>query len=186
MGRDVATPVQKNDRLAPPLLHAFRAAHGERDSAVPLEIRDRGERVLSSRRVTSRASISESELRKLVNTDLVALFNTTNLEAIEDLSTAPEVRKSILNFGFPDLVRRTIDENEVNGIAREIETALRDFEPRLEPKSIKARRDHTVTADTLAVRFLVSAELRAQPANVQTEFIAEVEVSSGKIKIDRL
>jgi type VI secretion system protein ImpF len=182
----VATPVQKNDRLSPPLMHAFRAAHRERDAAVPVDIRDRGDRVIASRRATSRAPISETELRKLVNFDLVALLNTTNLNSIEDLSSAPEVRKSILNFGFPDIAHRTIDETDVGAIAREIETALRDFEPRLAAGSIKARRDDSVTADTLRVRFLVSAELRAYPMNVQTEFVAEVEVDSGKIRIDRL
>ena len=46
-------------------------------------------------------------------------------------TTVIAVGKSILNFGFPSLNRRTIDENDVNGVAREIETALRDFEPRL-------------------------------------------------------
>jgi hypothetical protein len=28
----VATPVQKNDRLTPPLIYAFRAAHRKRDA----------------------------------------------------------------------------------------------------------------------------------------------------------
>jgi type VI secretion system protein ImpF len=102
------------------------------------------------------------------------------------LSSAPEVRKSMLNYGFPDLARRSIDETEVNAIAREIETALRDYEPMLAPDSIKARRDDGVTADSLRVRFLVSAELRCHPVNVQTEFVAEVEVDSGKVRIDRL
>lgn len=167
-------------------MHAFRAAHRERDAGVPIDIRDQGDRVIASRRAASRAPISESELRKLVNTDLVALLNTTNLESADDLSSAPQVQRSILNFGFPDLIHRSIDESEVNAIAREIETALRLFEPRLAPNSVKARRDDTVKSDTLRVRFLVGAELRAYPVNVRTEFVAEVEVDSGKIRIDRL
>ena len=122
----------------------------------------------------------------LVNSDLVALFNTTNLNSAEDLSIAPEVRKSILNFGFPDLARRTIDEQRVFDIAQEIETALSDFEPRLARDSIKVRRDNAVTADELRIRFLISAELRVQPVNLQMEFVAEVELESGKIKVDRL
>jgi type VI secretion system protein ImpF len=182
----VATPVRENDRLTPPLMYAFRAAHRERDATVPVDIRDRGDRVLASRRAASRTPISESELRKLVNSDLVALLNTTNLAAAEDLTAAPEVRNSILNFGFPDIAHRTIDEAGVNSIAGEIETALRAFEPRLAPGSVKARRDETVSADTLHVRFLVSAELRVYPVNVSAEFVAEVEVDSGKVRIDRL
>jgi type VI secretion system protein ImpF len=176
----------KNDRVAPPLMHAFRAAHLERDAKVAIDIRDQGERVIASRRVTARAPISERELRRLVNSDLVALLNTTNLDSAEDLSTAPEVGRSILNFGFPDLARRTIDDQGVFDIAQQIETALGAFEPRLARESIKVRRDNTVAADELRIRFLVSAELRVQPANLQMEFVAEVELESGKIKVDRL
>jgi type VI secretion system protein ImpF len=177
---------QENDRLTPPLMYAFRAAHRDRDATAPVDIRDKGDRVLSSRRASARVPISESELRKLVNSDLVALFNTTNLDSAEDLSSAPAVRKSILNFGFPDLARQTIDEEEVNRLAREIELVLRDFEPRLVPGSIKARRDDTVTANTLHVRFLVSAELRLHPVNAPAEFVAEIEIDSGKVRIDRM
>ncbi len=177
---------KKRDRLAPPLLNAFRAAHRERDAAVRVDIREQGERVLAARRVTTRAPVTEGEMRKLVSSDITALLNTVNLAAAEDLSDAPEVRKSILNFGFPDLARISIDEAAVNNVARELEAALREFEPRLAPETIKARRDDSVSPDELKVRFLVGAELRLEPVGVPMQFVAEVEVASGKIKIDRL
>ena len=167
-------------------MHAFRTAHRDRDATRKVDLRDNGDRVIASRRLKARAPIPEAELRKAVNTELVSLFNTTNLEAIEDLSEAPEVRKSIINYGFPSLTRRTIDENKTNGIAREIEIALRDFEPRLLAGSIRARRDDTVSPDELRVRFLVSAALKTQPIEVPVQFVAEVELDSGKIKLDRL
>ena len=175
-----------NDRLAPPLMHAFRAAHAARDAQLEIDIRDRGERVIAPRRVTARAPITERELRRLVDADLAALLNTTNLGSAQDLSAAPEVRKSVLNFGFPDLARRTIDEGGVFDIAHEIETALADFEPRLVRDSIKARRDTSVEPEQLRVRFLVNAELRIEPVNLPVEFIAELELDSGRVKVDRL
>src|SRR5208337_3872278 len=104
--------------------HAFRAAHRERDAAVKVDIRENGERVLAPRRVTTRAPIRETELRRLVGSDISALLNTVNLESAEDLSTAPEVRKSILNFGFPDLARISIDESDVFGVTKQLVTAL--------------------------------------------------------------
>jgi type VI secretion system protein ImpF len=36
------------------------------------------------------------------------------------------------------------------------------------------------------IRFLVSAELRLQPLDVPVEFTAEVELDSGKVRIERL
>jgi type VI secretion system protein ImpF len=167
-------------------MYAFRAAHEKRDARQRLDLRDEaGERVIATRRVTTRAPISESGLRREVTADLLDLLNTTNLAAAVDLSEVPEVRSSILNFGFPDLAWRTIDENGLVDVAREIEVALADFEPRLVRESIRARRDANVLTKELKLRFLVKANLRAQPVSVPVEFVAEVELD-GKIRIDRL
>jgi type VI secretion system protein ImpF len=43
-----------------------------------------------------------------------------------------------------------------------------------------------VSPDELRVRFLVSAALKTQPVEVPVQFVAEVELDSGKIKLDRL
>ena len=178
---------QRNDRLAPPLMHAFRAAHAKRDAKQKLDLRNElGERVIAVRRVTTRTPISKSGLRKEVTADLLDLLNTTNLGLAVDLSQAVEVGRSILNFGFPDLTWRTIDENSLAEVAREIETALGDFEPRFDRASIKARRDHSIEDHELRLRFLVHADLRAQPLSVPVNFVAEVELDTGKIKVDRL
>jgi type VI secretion system protein ImpF len=167
-------------------MYAFRAAHEKRDAKSRIDLRDEGgDRVIAARRVTTRSPISESGLRREVMNDLLGLLNSTNLDAAEDLSSTPEVRKSILNYGFPDLSRRTLDDIGVGGVAREIEVALADFEPRLARESIQARRDTTVGIDELRVRFVVKADLRTRPVNVPVEFVAEVELDSGKIKIDR-
>jgi type VI secretion system protein ImpF len=177
----------RNDRLAPPLMYAFRAAHEKRDAKAKLDLRDEGgERVIAARRVTTRSPISEAGLRREVMTDLLSLLNTINLDAAVDLSTLPAVRSSILNYGFPDLSWRTIDENALHDVAREIEVALTDFEPRLARNSIQAKRDLSTSVEELKLRFLVKADLRAKPVNVPVEFVAEVELDSGKIKIDRL
>ena len=64
------------------------------------------------------------------------------LDAATDLSALPEVRSSILNFGFPDLSWRTIDENGLHDVAGEIEVALLDFEPRLARDSVPVSYTH--------------------------------------------
>jgi type VI secretion system protein ImpF len=175
-----------NDRVAPPLMHAFRAAHDKKDAKVRVDLRDgEGRRIIAARRPAGRAPISESNLRREVLADLMNLLNTTNMGSAEDLSATSAVRSSILNFGLPDLARRTIDENRLSDIAREIEVALGDFEPRLVRNSIFAQRDTTVSDDELSLRFQVKADLIARPLNVPVEFTAEVELGSGKIKIDR-
>ena len=177
---------QKN-RLSPPLMHAFRAAHAARDAKKHMDIRDEaGERVIAGRRMSVRAAITEPVLRAEVAKDLAALMNTTNMESTEDLSAFPEVRTSILNYGITDLVHRSIDESTVENITFEIKQALTVFEPRLVPSSIEVRRDKRIRAGDLKVRFLVNADLKCDPVNVPLEFVADVELESGKIKVDRI
>ena len=61
-----------------------------------------------------------------------------------------------------------------------------DREPRLAPESIVASRDETVDATELKVRFVGRAELVCEPVNVPVEFIADVELESASIQINRL
>ena len=130
--------------------------------------------------------IGEAGLRREVAIDLVNLLNTTNLDASEDLEGLDAAKSSIINYGFPDLSWRTIDENGLVDLPREIEKALIDFEPRLARGSVRVRRDDTAKVEELKLRFLVKAELRVDPIDTPIEFSAEVELDSGKVKIDRL
>jgi type VI secretion system protein ImpF len=182
----VASPGKK-DRLSPPLMHAFRSAYEARDAKKKHDLRDEGgERIISSRRMTARTAITEPMLRREVARDLDALVNTIALESSQDLEPFDHARRSILNFGLPDIAHRSIDEISVNDVAREIAAALINFEPRLLSDTIRVKRDEDVDPNELKVRFVVRADLSCEPLNVPIEFVAEVEVDTGKIIINRL
>jgi type VI secretion system protein ImpF len=176
----------KKDRLSPPLMFAFRSAHEARDAKKKIDLRDEGgERVIASRRASPRSAITEPVLRREVSRDLESLMNTIALESSEPLEAHEHARRSILNFGFPDLVHRTIDENSIDDIKDEIRTVLTTFEPRLIAGSVRVARDTNVDHAELKIRFTVAADLFCDPVNIPVEFIAEVEMDSGKIQINR-
>jgi len=52
--------------------------------------------------------LSPARLRECVRRDLTWLLNTTHLAALEDLDAHPEVARSVLNYGMPDLAGRTV------------------------------------------------------------------------------
>jgi len=113
--------IGKKERLSPPLMHAFRSAFEARDSRKKLDLRDEsGERMIATRRTAARVAITEPTLRREVSRDLDALMNTIALESTQDLRSSEHVRKSILNFGFPDIAHRSIDEISVNDVSHEI------------------------------------------------------------------
>jgi type VI secretion system protein ImpF len=177
----------RKDRLNAPLMYAFRVAHAARDAAKAIDLRgEDGERILAGRRSASRGPISEPLLRAEVARDLEALMNTVQLESIEDLAAFDHVKESILNFGLPDLVHRSIDEGGVDEVRGEIEAAITRYEPRLVPKSLQIARDRGIDSAELKVRFIVQAELRCDPVDVPVEFVADLDVDGTVIQIHRL
>ena len=185
----MAGPNRKT-RLTPPLMYAFRAAHDAKDARKKLDLRDEesGERIISGRRGPTRAAITEPLLRRELAQDLTILMNTVNLDSSEELGDFDHVRKSILNFGLPDIVHRSLDEGSVDDITDEIETALTSYEPRLVANTIHVSRDYEAGTDgaDLKLRFMVRAEMFCDPLNVPVEFIADVELDTGKISVNRL
>jgi type VI secretion system protein ImpF len=177
----------KKNRLSPPLMYAFRGAFEARDAKKKLDLRDEaGDRILAGRRTSPRAAITEPLLRREVARDLEGLLNTISLDSTVDMTQVEFVRKSIINFGFPDITHRSIDELTVDDIKDEIHSVLVHYEPRLLPRSLQVLRDKTVDQAELKIRFLVHADLSCDPVNVPVEFVADVELGSGKIVINRL
>jgi len=178
---------KKNDRLSPPLMHAFRSAHEARDAKTKLDLRDEaGERVIAGRRAAVRTAITEPTLRREVARDLDSLMNTIALESSENLDPFDYVRGSVLNFGLPDITHRSIDEVAVEVVGEEIRSALMRHEPRLIPESIRVARDSEIDEAELKVRFIVRADLLCEPLNVPVEFVADLELDSGNISVGRI
>jgi type VI secretion system protein ImpF len=182
---DMADLSRSKTRLSPPLMYVFRAAHEAKDAAKKIDPRNNPGGVIGVRRLGTRQTITESLLRKEVSHDLDALLNTIALESTVNMSDAPYVRKSILNFGIPDLTKRSIDEIGVNDIPEEIRTAIINFEPRLAADSLHVERDTSVDAAELKIRFIVRADLICDPVHVPVEFVADV-IDTGQVVINRL
>lgn len=176
-------PIAKK-RLRPPLMYAFRDAHQNKDARVALDLRDEGgERVIAQRRAAPRAAITEPKLRREISIDLDALVNTINLGSSLDLSDYDRVGRSILNHGFPDLTRLSIDEHRLDTVREDLARALLTYEPRLIAKSVVVERDGGLDPAELKVRFLVRADLNCEPLNVPVQFVADLELDTGKIAI---
>jgi type VI secretion system protein ImpF len=176
----------RRSHVSAPLMQVFRAAHQAQDAARKIDIRNEaGERIVAGRRLPARQVVTEAVLRQEVARDLDALLNSVAIESTLDLEAMPFVRKSILNFGLPDISHRTIDEIGIRKIPEEIKTAIVNFEPRLEGASLHIERDMSIDQTELRVRFIVRADLTCDPVHVPVEFTAEI-IESGKVVVNRL
>lgn len=184
------TRLSNPHRLSPPLMWAFRDAHSKRETRKAADSRtDDGEAVVPGRRSAPQAAITEVVLRREVWRDLELLLNTIALESSDDaVKEFDQVRRSVLNFGLPDMTHRAMDELQRNdrAVEREIEVALRAFEPRLLQGSVRVERDKVVNSAELKLRYLIHADLSCKPVDIPVEFTAEVELDSGKVVVNRV
>ena len=127
-------------------------------------------------------SVTAAQLRQAVLRDLAALFNTSNLSAIEDLSKTPLVAKSTLNYGIPGFSGLLNASDHLGSLERGLANAIQAFEPRIRPESlrVRGRRDDGAIP---ALVFEIEGELWAQPVPLQLflETTIEIETRSAVV-----
>jgi type VI secretion system protein ImpF len=128
--------------------------------------------------------LSPARLRECVRRDLAWLLNTTHLAALQDLAQHPEIQRSVLNYGMPDLAGRTISTVDVRSMERLLGRVIADFEPRLTKSSVKVR----VIADAEkmnhnAMCFQIEAELWAQPLPLRLFLRTEIDLETGGVNV---
>lgn len=176
---------KQSDRLQIPLMFAFRDAAEQRDATVKEDLRVDGERVVSDRASLRRRGIAEARLKQDLEIDLGALVDTINLASTTNLGGLDYVKRSVLNYGLDDLTHITVESKAVETIGKELKAAILRHEPRLTPDSLVVER---ATDDDVNQRvgFRVRAEISSKPLDIPIEFVAEVDIGSGKIIIPRI
>ena len=131
-----------------------------------------------------RRVLSLKQLRESVRRDLAWLLNVTNLEAAQDLEAYPQVRRSVVNYGMPDLTGHTVSTMDVSAVERILRQVVVEFEPRILKHSIRVRLvvDEAQMSHN-AVTFEIEGELWAQPVPLQIYLKTELDLDIGDIKV---
>jgi type VI secretion system protein ImpF len=129
----------------------------------------------------SEAPITRAEslrrFRAAVKRDLESLLNTVRV-AFEIPDSCPELQKSLLNYGLPDVSSMSLQSpTDERRLLRGLELAIEMFEPRL--ARAKVTSSETVTSTMQAVRFHVEALLMIDPAPERIAFDTVLEISKG-------
>jgi type VI secretion system protein ImpF len=131
--------------------------------------------------------ISPARLRDCVRRDLTWLFNATNLAAVENLEGYPEVLRSVLNYGMPDLAGRTASSIDTRALEQLLRQVIWDFEPRLIKRSVKVRiltDDRVMNHNSMS--FDIEAELWAQPLPLRLFLRTEIDLENGGVNVQDL
>jgi len=153
------------ERLQPSLLERLSDDEPARRS----ELRD--QQVLSMHR-----------LRETVLRDLSWLLNSAQLEATIDFSDYPEVARSTLNYGLPDLTGKSLSTIDPVALAAAIRKAICEFEPRLLKRSLRVQVVPGSSSSSAhnTMRFEIDAELWAQPLPIQLSLQTSIDLETGE------
>ena len=131
-----------------------------------------------------RRVIPLKRLREYVLRDLAWLLNTQNFTSTEDLTPYPQVRRSVLNYGVPDLTGRTLSSLDLPELERLLREAICEFEPRLLRRSLKIRlANNPDQMNHNALTFEISGELWAQPVPLEVFLKTELDLELGDVKV---
>lgn len=131
-----------------------------------------------------RRVLSWQRLREVVRRDLAWLFNTVNMDSVQSLADYPHVARSVLNFGLPDLTGHTVSSIDTVQLEHLLRQAMRDFEPRILPASLRVRLavDPTLMSHN-AMLFEIEGDLWAQPMPLQLYLRTEVDLEVGQARV---
>lgn len=156
-----------SERLQPALLDRLT------DDEPGQKVESRDQRVLSAQR-----------LRAALMRDLAWLLNTGHFETVEDLEDYGHVRRSVLNYGIPDLTGLTIAGADTTQIERAVRQAIVDFEPRIAPESLRVTVQTSENAmGRNAMVFRIEGELWAKPAPQALYLKTEVDLETGDVTV---
>lgn len=123
------------------------------------------------------------EIQGAVTRDLEWLLNSRcwwpgELDELEQSS------RSMLAYGLPDLSGYSwASEDDSRTVARKIEEAIKLFEPRLVPRSIKVALLGRESAADFRVRMRIDATLHVEPYTERVAFDTEVDLDTGQMSI---
>lgn len=120
------------------------------------------------------------ELKQSVRRDLEWLLNTRH-GADKVSETLEEVTKSLATYGLPDFTGSSSqNDDDRKNLIRNVETALRVFEPRFINLRVTLEDINYVER---GVRFRIQATLRVEPTPEPVVFDTILQVGSGEFEV---
>jgi type VI secretion system protein ImpF len=132
-----------------------------------------------------RRFMSKRDLRAAMLRDLTWLFNATRMEVADDLSDAPLIRRSVLNFGLPSMSGRPASSFDVTELERAIRQAILDFEPRILPASLQvtALLQENDLDHHNVIGIKIEGHLWSQPVPLELLLRTEIDLEAGTVEV---
>ena len=137
-----------------------------------------------SKESSSQQSMSQSQFKEAVIRDLGWLLNSVALDVCVDLEKYPQIQRSVLNYGLPDLSGHTSSMVDVRSVEKSIREAIRLFETRIMRNSLKVKvHSNPDEMSHNSLIFEISGAVFGQPSPFQVVLKSELDLECGDFKL---
>lgn len=137
-----------------------------------------------SQESSSQQSMSQSQFKNAVIRDLGWLLNSVALDVCIDLERFPEVSRSVLNYGLPDLSGHTSSTVDIRSVEKSIRDAIHQFEPRIIRNSLKVTiHSNPDSMSHNSMVFEIEGAVFGQPSPFQVVLKSELDLECGEFKL---
>ena len=132
----------------------------------------------------SREGSSNAGILRSVRRNLLWLLNSKANDSNDPIFQCSLASMSVLNFGIRDFAGMTEGQLRVGEFEREIERAIKIFEPRIEPNSIRvtARRSHRASEQS-HLKTEIFGMVNYRGVREQFSFIPKLDLESGHFEL---
>jgi type VI secretion system protein ImpF len=127
--------------------------------------------------------LTKQGLRQAVLRDLTWLFNASGHSPTIDQKKFPQVFKSVINYGLPDLSGQYASTVESRDLEQRIKEAILQFEPRILPNTLEITT--MMEAGSMdahnAISLVVRGMLWAQPVPLEFLMRSQIDLEEGRI-----
>jgi len=133
--------------------------------------------------------LTRQQLRAAVLRDLSWLFNAIRPEPDADSVRtqelalwhgADEARHSVLNFGMPAYSGVTLSSMNTHNIERSVRQAIRDFEPRINPKTLQVEvKLAGANGQQNTLQLVIRGQMWSQPVPLELLLSADLDIETG-------
>lgn len=133
---------------------------------------------------SSQQSMSQKQFKEAVIRDLGWLLNSVALDVCEDLEKYPEVQRSVLNFGLPDMSGHTSSNVIIRTMENTIKSVIQQFEPRIINNSLKVKihsNPDEMSHNSLVIE--IAGAVFGQPSPFQVVLKSELNLECGEFQV---
>lgn len=132
----------------------------------------------------ARLEVGVRELKRSVARDLEWLLNT-RVWYPGSLEDWHELSRSVVNYGIPDFSGFSwTSQGDAEKICRALEIAIRRFEPRLAPRSVRVSLQPRSDLAEFRLHFRIDGILHVEPVTEPVSFDTSVEIDTGAMHVD--